>query len=362
MYKQLLIFITLVLFGCSDQPALHTTKGISHIEFAEYFDIKTNNRDTILTITDPDSKLQERYLLTLIPSKTVKDAKTLIIGEQRLIATSSTFIGMMSKLDMEADIVGVLNKAYLANKTLIAGVESGKIIEIGSTEVIPLEKIVNSKANILLYSGFGNEINNESQLEKLGVECIPIYDWKEKDPLGKAEWILLYGFLSGKEVMAKEYMNGLKLRYNKLKSLQYKTNPNILAGNVYGDVWNTPNGESFIARMIKDAGGNYIFKDTKGTGSLLLDLEEVVLSSDSADVWIHPGYASYSELLNVNPKAKYLKPLKNDRVYCYSHAMNRFWELSAIEPDKMLKDQLIIFHGGPEDSLYFYHKVINDLE
>lgn len=362
MYKQLLILITLVLFGCSDQPALHTTKGKSHIEYAEYFDIKTNNRDTILTITDPDSERQERYLLTRVPSKTIKDAKTLTIGRQKLIATSSTFIGMISKLDMETDIVGVLNRAYLANETLIAGVESGKVIEIGSTEVIPLEKIVNSKATILLYSGFGNEINNESQLEKLGIECMAIYDWKEKDPLGKAEWILLYGFLSGKEELAKEYMDGLKTRYTKLSEISFERSPNILAGNVYGDVWNTPNGESFVARMIKDAGGNYLFKDTKGTGSLLLNLEEVVLRSDSADFWIHPGYATYSELLNVNPKAKYLKPFQEEHVYCYSHAMNRFWELSAIEPDKMLKDQLIIFHGGPEDSLYFYRKVINDLE
>ena len=362
MSKQLLILMVLFLFGCSDQPTLHGTRGKSHVGFAEYFNIKTNESDTILTITDPDSKIQERYLLTRIPSKTIKDAKTLTVGKQKFIATSSTFIGMMNKLDMETDIVGVLNKAYLANEILIAGVESGKVIEIGSTEVIPLEKIVNSKANILLYSGFGNNINNESQLEKLGIECIPIYDWKEKDPLGKAEWILLYGFLSGKEAIAKEYMSGLMLRYEKLKGLRYKTNPNILAGNVYGDVWNTPNGDSFIARMINDASGNYLFKETKGTGSLLLDLEEVVLRSDSADVWIHPGYASYSELLNVNPKAKYLRPFNQDRVYCYSHAMNRFWELSAIEPDKMLKDQLIIFHGGPEDSLYFYRKVINDLE
>ncbi len=362
MHKQLLIFITILLSGCSDQPALHTTKGKSHIKFAEYFDIKTNNRDTILTIVDPDSDTKERYLLTRVPSKTLKDAKTLIIGKQRVIATSSTFIGMMSKLDMGRDIVGVLNKAYLANEKLISRVESGSLIEIGSTEVIPLEKVVKSKANILLYSGFGTDLNNESQLEKLGVECMPIYDWKEKDPLGKAEWILLYGFLSGKETIAKEYMNGLKTRYNKLKELRFKTRPIILAGNVYGDVWNTPNGESFIARMINDAGGNYLFKNTKGTGSLLLDLEEVVLRSDSADVWIHPGYASYSELLNINPKAKYLKPFKEERVYCYSHAMNRFWELSAIEPDKMLKDQLIIFHGGPEDSLYFYRKVSNDME
>ena len=122
--------MVLFLFGCSDQPKLHGTRGKSHVGFAEYFNIKTNESDTILTITDPDSKSQERYLLTRTPSKTIKDAKTLTVGKQKFIATSSTFIGMMNKLDMETDIVGVLNKAYLANEILIAGVESGKVIEL----------------------------------------------------------------------------------------------------------------------------------------------------------------------------------------------------------------------------------------
>jgi iron complex transport system substrate-binding protein len=352
----------LFLFGCADERTPRTTKGKSHVEFAKYFDIKTNNRDTVLTITDPDSETQERFLLTSLSSKRLKDTRTILVGQQRIIATSSTFIGMMSKLNMEDEIVGVLNKAYLANKKLISGIAAGEVIEIGSTEIIPLEKIIKSKANILFYSGFGNKLNNETQLEKIGVECIPVYDWKEKNPLGKAEWILLYGFISGKEQVAKQYIRGLKARYDQLKQSTFTKKPNILGGNVYGDVWNTPNGESYIARMINDAGGNYLFKHSKGTGSLLLDLEEVVLRSDSADVWIHPGYPTYSSLLNVNPKAKYLKPFKEERIYCYSHAMNRFWELSAIEPDKMIKDQLIIFHGGNEDSLYFYRKVINDLE
>ena len=363
MIFRTLTFLSLIfLFGCTQQPPLHTTKGKSHVRFAEHFDIRTNNRDTILIIKDPDNKVEERYLLTNSKTKSKEGLKTLYMSGQRIVATSSTFIGMMSKLNMEDQITGVLNKAYVANAKVLAGIENGNIFEIGSLENIPLEKVVNMNSSLILYSGFGTKLNNEDQLEKLGVECLPIFDWKEKNPLGKAEWILLYGFLSGKEDLAKEYIDQLEKRYNVLLKKDWKFYPTILAGNVYGDVWNTPSGESYVARMIQDAGGKYLFEDTKGTGSLLLSIEEVILRSDSAQIWLNPGYPSKSELLNINPKAKFIRSFQNGNVFCYSHDMNRFWELSAIEPDKMLEDQAKIFHGANLDSLYFYRRIINDLE
>lgn len=360
---RIFIFLSLsLLVGCVEHPAIHTTKGKSHIQFAEYFDIKTNNRDTILIIKDPDNGVEEQYLLTRSDSKKKNGLHTIQINDPRIVATSSTFIGMMSKLDIEDHINGVLNKAYVHNDKILNGINSGIVFELGSLENIPLEKVVEMNSTLILYSGFGTTLNNEEQLEKLGVECLPVYDWKEKDPLGKAEWILLYGFLSGKEEQAANYIKDLAIRYNALLKKDWKAYPTILAGNVYGDVWNTPTGQSYVARMMKDAGGKYLFEQSTGTGSLLLSIEEVVLRSDSAQIWINPGYPSMSELLNVNPKAKHIKAFQQGNVFCYSHDMNRFWELSAIEPDKMLQDQVKIFHGGNMDSLYFYRRIINDLE
>lgn len=362
MNKSALLFLFLALVACNEAPALHVTKGRSHVKFAEFFDIRINNRDTVLIIKNPDSSISEQFLLTRDSSKQKKDHRTLLVGKHRILAGSSTFIGMMSKLSMENEICGVLNKAYLANKQLIKGIESGEVIEVGSIENLPLEKVIENKIDLILYSGFGNPISNEEKLEKLGINCLPIYDWKEKDPLGEAEWILLYGFLSGKEDLAFHYLTELETNYNKLIRKTWKTQPTILAGNIYGDVWNTPTGESYVARMMKDAGGKYIFSNSTGTGSLLLSIEEVIVRSDSADIWINPGYHTKSELLNVNPKAAYIKAFKSNNVFCYSHDMNRFWEMSAIEPDKMLSDQIKIFHGGNLDSLYFYRRIVNDIQ
>lgn len=356
------ILFFLSLFSCSEQDVPTASKGVSQVHFAEHFDILINEEDTVLLIKDPDNGFEEKYLLTSSSLKKKPGYRILKTKDQRIIATSSTFIGMMSKLQMEDQIVGILNKAYIYNQKVLQNLENDLAFELGSLENIPLEKVLQKNSTLILYSGFGTPINNENQLEKLGVECLPVYDWKERDPLGKAEWILLYGFLSGKEDKAKNYMQGLEKRYKTLLNKDWKDHPTVLAGNVYGDVWNTPTGESYVARMMEDAGGIYLFSESKGTGSLLLSLEEVVLKSDSAEIWLNPGYPSKSELLNVNPKARHIKSFQTGNVYCYSHNMNRFWELSAIEPDKMLEDQAKIFHSREQDSLYFYRKIVDDLE
>jgi hypothetical protein len=39
--------------------------------------------------------------------------------------------------------------------------------------------------------------------------------------------------------------------------------------------------------------------------------------------------------------------------------MNKYWELAAIEPDKVLSDFIQIFYSKGKEKLYFYQKVTN---
>ena len=55
------------------------------------------------------------------------------------------------------------------------------------------------------------------QIKKLNILCLPIYDWKETHPLGKAEWIKFIGYLVGKQDEANDYFKHLEIRYNLLK-------------------------------------------------------------------------------------------------------------------------------------------------
>jgi iron complex transport system substrate-binding protein len=56
-------------------------------------------------------------------------------------------------------------------------------------------------------------------LEKNGIKIIIQADWMEQTPLGKAEWIKLYGALFGKEKEANDIFNSIEKNYKKALSI-----------------------------------------------------------------------------------------------------------------------------------------------
>ena len=89
----------------------------------------------------------------------------------------------------------------------------------------------------------------------------------------------------------------------------------MLVGMSYGGVWHAPGGNSFTARLIKDAGGCYLWAaDTNQ--ELQFSLEEILQVADSADVWVNPGmFATPEDLIAAEPRVKFIRAFKEKRVY-----------------------------------------------
>lgn len=355
----LFLFLLALLWSCSDtnlpsEVNVHS-KEITEIQYAEHFKISLKDKLTVLEIMDPETgKVQWEIDI----SDFTKTKNSTIAS---FVALSSTHIGMISILNDEDKIVGVSGMQYVSNQNVQANFKKGKVIELGEESTIPLEQIINSKANIIIYSGFGKEFPHQKQLEKLGIICIPNYDWKELHPLGKAEWIKLFGVLLNKENQANDYFTNLEKEYNDLKQLARNSTKSdcLFSGNVFGDFWYTPAGESFNAQIFKDANCAYNYENTKGIGSLSLTLEEVLQKNASCKFWINPGASNLNELKIQNPKSIYFEAFKQHQVYCYSKKGNNFWEMSAIEPQKVLSDIIQITHPemNLEKPLYFYSQL-----
>lgn len=116
-------------------------------------------------------------------------------------------------------------------------------------------------------------------------------DWMEQSPLGKAEWIKLYGALFGKEDKAKELFDKIVTSYNQAKKLvaDKPATTTVLYGSMYEDVWYVAKGNSWVAQFMKDAQSNYLWADLKGTGSQGLSFEKVLDKAKTANVWIASG-------------------------------------------------------------------------
>lgn len=329
------------------------------IEFATNFDVKSILGGYELKLLNPNTQQVEAvYELTYDHSK--KGENVIHIPIENIATLSQTTVGMLAKIDAIETITGISNINYAHSPQLKKRFKSGQIEEFGDETNPPIERIVKSKTKLIIYNGFGNAFDQNGTLKKLGIGSLPNYEWRERHPLGRAEWIKFVGILVGKAEKAESVFRDSKRAYQELsKKIQTLSDaPKVISGNFYSDQWTAPAGDSYMAILIQDAGGDYVYRSHKGTGSIFLPIEKIIHDNQQTPYWIQPGIPSKATLLEMNPKAKYLSAYKNG-IYCYSHDMNRFWENSAVEPHKLLEDLIHIFHPNFEagKKLHYYKRI-----
>ena len=335
----------------------------SEIRFAKNFTLRPKSNYLELQILDPEKGTVERTYALISKGQSprlAKDIQMISVPVKGVVALSATPIGMFHKLDAIATVKGITHRKYVWNPTLLRNIAANQVGEFENIAQLNPEKVVKTGANVLVFDGFGSYPMVEDKLKKLGVVCLPNYDWRENDPLGKAEWIKLYGVLTGKEKMANRYFAKVSKEYNALKKQAVKQpkKRSLIAGCLIGDLWYMPAGNSYAAHIFQDAQFDYQEKKSKGTGSVSFSLEHCLNVHKTAAVWVEPGVSSLQALARLNPKYRFLDAYSNKEVYCYSHRANYYWENSASEPQHVLSDFIAINNGeASAKKLYFYRKL-----
>lgn len=312
-------------------------------------------------ISPKTNKIEKKFALLTSKKKLMlsKEFEIIQTPVKNLIALASNQIGMLNQLNQISKIKGISNKKYIYNRTILQLIKEKKIKEFSSIEQINPEKTAQLKCNVICYSGFGTPPPNERKFQLLNIACIPNYDWNEATPMGKLAWIYLYGYLTGNEKKAKKYVEIIYQKYNALK-LEPKKNQlgrTVLSGALIGDNWYLPAGKSYNATLLKDAGANYVEKNSIGFGSVTLSLEKCLQKHKNADIWINPGVSSLKKLSSINKHYEKFNAFKKQSVYCYSHNSNFFWEYSTLQPHRLLKDLIILSHEkNPSNSQLFFYK------
>ena len=355
------ILFCFILFGCDNKKSKkNKIQKNNLIDFAQNFKLSKKGKKTFIYILNPETKSTE--MTFFLDKKTpnfiwINNKK---ISSSSIIVFSSTFIGLLDKLNELNRIKGVDNLKIIHNKIIKEGIKAGKIKELGSSESSNIEEILNTKSELILYSGFGNKFPYDEKLKKFNISSLPIYDWKETHPLGKAEWIKVFGVITNKENEANLYFDKLKKRYLSIqeKYKNIKLSKPLFSGSLIGDYWYFPAGESYLSNLFKDAKIDYVEKSNKGIGSISKSFEYCLKKYQNTYYWLNPGNSSKTNLLTQNKNYRFFKAFKKN-TFCYSHNPNLFWEKSAIEPDLLLLDLIQISH--PEinlnRNLYFYKNI-----
>ena len=335
----------------------------SELSFSKYLKIKELQTGVLIDIAHPsrENKNYKYFIAKTKSEKTPKDYVRIEKENMSFLVFSATHIGMLEKLNQVSKIKGTCSKDLIHSASVIQKIKNGEIKDFGNEGATSFEKIIKLKPKLIIYSGFSGEFSKSSEFEKMNIIPIPNFDWQETHPLGKAEWILLFGYLTRTEIQAKKHFNTVKNNYLNLckKAKEAKKAPTVLMGSKIGDYWYGPAGNSYGAKLLEDAKTNYLYKNTKGTASIEYSLEKVFSEAKNADFWINPGFPSF-KLLELNfSKASYFRAFQNKQVYCYTNNPNKFWELNGIHPDWILSDLIQIFH--PElklnQSMYFYKAI-----
>lgn len=360
----ILVFIIAGFTSCNQSKSTEKSSFLrnSEIEFAKTLKIFKKENYTLIHILHPENKSVKKYILSDNSKIKIPQDYTLIhTPVKSMITLSGTHIGMLEKLGGLNTIVGVSDKKYINNTEILSNIKKGIIHDFIGEHLLNFEEIITAKATLLMYSGFDSNFPHAEQLEKSGTICLANYDWKENHPLGRAEWIKLFGCLTGKEQEADSYFKQIVKEYNDLKSKaeSFEVNATVFSGNLIGDYWYAPAGESYYAKLFKDANSSYVYSNTSGIGSIELSMEKVLTECRNTAFWFNPGYPSLEQVKKSNSKSVYFKAFNDKNVYCYSPNMNLYWEKSAVEPHHVLYDLICILHPEFKKSraLYFYKKL-----
>jgi iron complex transport system substrate-binding protein len=225
--------------------------------------------------------------------------------------------------------------------------------EVGVKSSLNTEILLDLNPDVVIGFSMTKTSKSLNLIEKSGIPVVLNGDWLEDTPLGRAEWIKFFGVLYDKEKEADSIFNIIESNYNTAKKLANKadTKPTILSGAIMSkDIWNLPAGESFVAQFLTDANTSYLWKDSKGKGSLSISFESIIDRGKSADIWIAPGYfSSKKQMLEKNTNYKEFKAFKNNQLFTFANNVGEtggvlYFELGPTRPDLVLKDIIKITH------------------
>jgi iron complex transport system substrate-binding protein len=371
----LLIFFVLVsCIQCKQNPISdkETAESNNQIHYAKGFSIVNYNGYSIVTVKNPWPKATKTYCYILkekngIVPDSLKQNPIIAVPIQTIVVTSTTHIPSLELLGEEKTLVAFPNLDYISSEKVRALIEAKKVKEIGNNQSLNTEVLIDLQPDVIIGYGIDNNNPTLNNLQKSGLKVMLNGDWNEETPLGKVEWIKFFGALYGKQKEANEIFSKIAADYLATIEIAKKarTKPTVLAGDMFEDKWYLPKGNSWGSQLLKEANADYLWAETKGTGSLSLSFETVLERAQNADVWITSGqFGSLKAMSDANRHYSQFKAFQQKNVYSFTRKKGKtggvlYYELAPNRPDIVLKDILKIMHPEllPDYELFFFEKI-----
>lgn len=347
--------------GCIDRfnPATDYFHDKTELEFAQNFSVEYHNSYKLVTVSRPsDGGARERYVLLQCGATApvlegdLSTAPVITIPIRSMFSAVSAHMPLLVDLGHVDVLAGVAQTRYVTTEPILDRIRQGHVTEYAPNDVIDTELVILKAPSILMSSGGYPEAY--ASLRKAGIAVVTNVEWQESSALARAEWLKFMALFLNEERKASEQFSKIRENYLKLKEgashVPEKDRPRVMTGTVFRGVFDIAGGASYVARLIADAGGIYVWADNKDPGGVSVDMETQIARAANADVWINGGdWKSLKAMLAEEPRYRQFKPFERGNVWLYNRIVNDsggydYWARGITRPDLILGDLIKIFH------------------
>lgn len=362
--KIILIAVIISLCSCGEKKSEspQTVRSETHInlEYAEQFSVYCLD-DGSYEINIADG---QKFLLLPegVPEPESIDIPVLHQPVENIYAAASSAvdlfngIGMLDKVKMTSTKLSDWSLPAVQN-----AIESGNMKYVGKYNAPDYETVLSEGCGLALESTMiYHSPETKEQLESFGIPVMVERSSYETHPLGRLEWIKLYGLITGREKEAEEFFSEkMKLFGEVSANTDIPENERqtvvffYITTNGYANV--RKSGD-YISKMIELAGGRYIFtaddlnNEENALSTMNMEMESFYQKAKDADCIIYNStidgeLENISQLTEKNELIADFKAVKNNNVWCTEK--NTFQQTTGVS--EMIHDIHMIVTGQADD-------------
>ncbi|MDE5583684.1 MAG: ABC transporter substrate-binding protein, partial [Ruminococcus sp.] len=369
--KNIIVMLSVMpfLFSCGDKVTEQENYDISgkmELEYAEQFSVRyLENGCSLIEINDG-----QKFML--VPENIeISEEENITVIQQPV---ENIYVGASSAVDL-FDGAGAIDDVKMVSTKLADwclpsvknALENGKMIYVGKYSTPDYEILLAENCGLAVESTMiYHSPETKEQLENLGIPVLTERSSYETHPLGRLEWIKLYGLITGHEKEAEEFFNKKIEIFNDtvLDNITENKRPTVvffyITANGYANV--RKSGD-YISKMIELAGGQYIFTaddlktDENALSTMNVEMETFYQKAKNADYIIYNstvdgGIYNISQLVEKNALLSDFKAVKNNNVWCTEK--NMFQQTTGTAD--MIRDIHLIITGQADNAeLQFLH-------
>lgn len=308
----------------------------------------------------------ERYLVIPEGGKTPEGLEEEIVLLQKPLKNMYLAASAVMDMFVSLDALDLIRFSALKSESWYVdearkAMEDGDILYAGKYSAPDYERIIAENCGLAIENTMIYHTPEiKEQLEKFGIPVLVDYSSYELNPLGRTEWVKLYGLLADREEEAEK---AFASEAQAFASVEEKEK----SGKTVAFFYITTNGEAnvrkssdYLPKMIEMAGGSYIFRDLgaeEGTASstVTMQMEEFYASARDADYIIYNSTIdgelnSVEELLAKSSLLEKFKAVQQGNVYCTTKNLYQ----SSMELGTIISDLHKILSGSEEGLTYIY--------